>query len=85
MEFDGHVETPKLNLGGLIDKLDIFGEVGMNSDVSVSLLNNKLQAAKLKGDIAFFDFKGTLSHPISRNDDSIMTPRRWWRGVSSCR
>ena len=64
MEFDGHVETPKLNLGGLIDKLDIFGEVGMNSDVSVSLLNNKLQAAKLKGDIAFFDFKGTRYHNI---------------------
>ena len=65
MKFDGHVETPRLNVGGLIDKLDIFGEVGMNTDVSVSLLKNQLQSAQLKGNIAFVDFKGTRYHNIN--------------------
>ena len=58
MKFDGHIETPRLNIGGLLDKLDLFGEVGLNTDVSIALLKNQLQSAQLNGTIAFVDFKG---------------------------
>ena len=54
----GHVSTPDLALGRLLDRENVVGNVGADGDVDVTLTGNKLTQGAFKGHVAHIDLKG---------------------------
>ncbi len=70
MRFNGHVKTPSLKLGTLLDKGDLLGEVAMDAQVD-ALIHGSDVSGHLQGQIPFIDFKGMRYHDIIADVDKV--------------
>lgn len=66
--FAGHVKTPGLKVGTLLDKQNLLGEVAINAQVDAVLRGGDV-SGHLDGSIPFVDIKGTRYHAITANID----------------
>ena len=66
--FDGHIQTDGLQLGTLLDKRDLLGQVALDAHVDASLQGNDVSGL-LQGHIPFVDFKGKRYHDITADLD----------------
>ncbi|MBR5102359.1 MAG: hypothetical protein IK092_04485, partial [Muribaculaceae bacterium] len=64
MKFDGHVQTPLLDIGKLLSN-NKLGEIAIDSDVQAVINNNSLAQSTLDGVIDFVDFNGARYHNIT--------------------
>lgn len=63
-QFAGHVNTPHLQLGRLLGKTDLLGDVALNADVDLTLQGKDLSGT-LDGHINFVDIKQRRLHDIT--------------------
>ena len=61
--FKGHVVTPGLQVGSLIGKTDVLGDVALNADVDLTLEGKKI-GGTIKGHVDHIDLKGRRLHNI---------------------
>ena len=66
--FTGHVKTEGLNLGTLLDKHDLLGQVAIDAQVDALIAGNDV-SGHLQGHIPFVDFKGARYHDITADVD----------------
>jgi len=66
--FTGHVQTDGLQVGTLLDKRDLLGDVALDANVDATL-DGKDVNGHLDGAIAHVDFKGNRYHNITANVD----------------
>lgn len=66
--FTGHVKTDGLQLGTLLDKSDLLGQVAVDAQID-ALLHGQDVSGHLQGNIPFIDFKGTRYHNITADVD----------------
>ena len=66
--FTGHVKTEGLDLGTLLDKHDLLGQVAVDAQVDALLAGNDV-SGHLQGHIPFVDFKGARYHDITADVD----------------
>ncbi|MBR5170548.1 MAG: translocation/assembly module TamB domain-containing protein [Muribaculaceae bacterium] len=64
----GHVKTDGLQLGTLLEKNDLVGQVAMDAQID-AVLNGRDVSGKLQGHIPFIDFRGTRYHDITADID----------------
>ena len=68
--FNGHVKTPSLKLGTLLDKGNLLGEVAMDAQIDATI-NRGDVSGHLQGQIPFIDFKGMRYHDITADVDKM--------------
>ena len=66
--FNGHVKTDALNLGNIIGKKDLLGQVAVDAQIDATVQGDDV-SGHLQGHIPFVDFKGTRYHDITANVD----------------
>lgn len=54
----GRIETPRLDVGTLLNKKNMWGELAINANVAINLSHGKLQRGSVKGGVPYVDFKG---------------------------
>ena len=66
--FNGHVKTNGLNLGTLLGKNNLLGEVAVDAQIDATVQGGDV-SGHLQGHIPFVDFKGTRYHDITADID----------------
>lgn len=66
--FSGHVKTEGLQLGDLLDKNDLVGQVAIDAQIDALIQGNDV-SGHLKGHLPFIDFKGVRYHDITADVD----------------
>ena len=66
--FVGHVKTDGFQLGSILDKNDLLGQVAMDAQID-ALVRGGDVSGHLQGHIPFVDFKGARYHDITANID----------------
>ncbi len=66
--FDGHVKTDGLQLGTLLGKKDLLGQVAVDAQIDATVQGNDV-SGHLQGNIPFVDFKEMRYHNITANID----------------
>ena len=66
--FEGHVKTDGLQVGTLMNKTDLLGQVAIDAQVD-ALLKGGDVSGHLQGHIPFIDFKGSRYHDITADVD----------------
>ena len=66
--FDGHVKTDGLQLGTIIGKNDLLGQVAVDAQIDATVQGGDV-SGHLQGHIPFVDFKGTRYHDITADID----------------
>ena len=66
--FSGHVKSDGLQLGALIDRQELLGDVAVDAQID-ALVKGKDVSGHLQGHIPFIDIKGNRYHDITANVD----------------
>ncbi len=68
VHFNGHINTDALNLGSMLDKNDLLGQVAIDALIDATVKQGDV-SGHLQGHIPFIDFKGSRYHDITANID----------------
>lgn len=61
IDVSGRIETPRLDVGTLLNKKNMWGELAINADVAINLSHGKLQRGSVKGGVPYVDSRATDS------------------------
>ncbi len=68
VHFNGHVKTDGLNVGAMLGKNNLLGQVAVDAQIDATVQGSDV-SGHLQGHIPFIDFKGTRYHDITANID----------------
>ena len=68
--FNGHVKTDGLQLGTMLGKKDLLGQVAVDAQINAAIQGSDV-SGHLQGSIPFIDFKGNRYHNITADIDKM--------------